>query len=112
MRYFILFIILFIVASSLPWWCITFIMFLSGILCNSNQEAIVTGLILPTVIWMLMIGFRYITGGELIMYRVTNMFELSSIIWLILLSILIPAFTGFLSSLFGYQAKLLIFSKK
>ena len=72
----------------------------------------VAGITIPQIVWLLMFSFRYLSGGELILQRVADMFNLNSPIWLILLSLVVPALTGFLSSLFGYQIKLLIHNKQ
>jgi hypothetical protein len=104
-KYGIIGLILFGVALLCPWWTLGIVMFVVGYQSKTNQEAMIVGISLPPLIWLIMFGIRYVSGGELILQRVTDMFNLHSAIWLVLASLIVPALTGFLSSLFGYQLR-------
>ena len=86
-----------------PWWMLSVIIALTGYFSVSMKEAIFTGNLSAGAAWGIIIAWGYFSGGQVLMTRVAEMMSLDSPILLAIVSILLAAIIGSLSSLSGFN---------
>ena len=85
------------------WWGFCLFTFVIGLICKSVKEAILVNALGAASSWAGMLIYQYFNGGEILMTRVSNIFGISNVIILILISIIIPIILGGLTGWTGYQ---------
>ena len=101
---------IFLVLPFAPWWIIWIIVGVCGWFANNYKEAMRFGGCIVVVAWGIKLGIGYFTGGSILMNRVATMMHLESSFWLIIVSLLLAAIVGMLSSLSGYQLQCFYYS--
>ena len=88
----------------LPWWSLVIHAFLFGKIYTSASKAFFAAGLGGTIAWGMMILFRFQTGGELIIRRVTDMMGVNSPWILILITLLIPMIISGLAGVCGMMS--------
>ena len=93
-----------------PWWMLWIVLGVCGWFATTPKEAMGTGVIVATLTWGIKTGSRFFTGGSILMQRVADMLGLGSSIGLIIATLVFVVFLGGLSTMSGYQLKMLFLS--
>ena len=94
----------------IPWWMLWIVLGVCGWFATTPKEAMGTGIIVATLTWGIKIGSGFFTGGSILMQRVADMMGLGSSIGLIISTLVLVVFLGGLSTMSGYQLKMLFLS--
>ena len=93
-----------------PWWMFWIILGVGGYFANTYRDAIRMGITAATLTWGIKLGIGVFTGGSILMQRVADMMGLGSSIGLIISTLVLVVFLGGLSTMSGYQLKMLFLS--
>ena len=93
-----------------PWWMLWFVLGICGGFATTPKEAMSMGTKVTTLTWGIKIGSKIFTGGFILMQRVADMMGLGSSIGLVIATLVLVGFLGGLSTISGYQLKMLFFS--
>ena len=90
-----------------PWWMLLVFLGLCGWFATTPKEAMSMGAKVATLTWGIKIGSEFFTGGSILMQRVADMMGLGSSIGLVIATLVLVVFLGGLSTMSGYQLKIL-----
>ena len=90
-----------------PWWMLWVVLGICGWFATTPKEAMSMGAKVATLTWGIKIGSEFFTGGSILMQRVADMMGLGSSIVLIIATLVLVVFLGGLSTMSGYQLKML-----
>ena len=93
-----------------PWWMLWVVLGICGWFATTTQAAMSIGVKVATLTWGIKIGSKFFTGGSILMQRVANMMGLGSSIGLVIATLILVVFLGGLSTMSGYQLKMLFLS--
>ena len=93
-KYFAIILFVCLVSQYTYWWIFCLFTFVIGFTCKSAKEAILINALGAASSWAGMLIYQYFNGGEILMIRVSNLFGISNVIVLILISIIIPIILG------------------
>ena len=93
-----------------PWWMLWVVLGACGLFTTNPKEALNIGVKVATLTWGIKIGIKIITGGSILMQRVADMMGLGSSIGLIIATLVLVVFLGGISTISGYQLKMLFLS--
>ena len=93
-----------------PWWILWIVLGACGWFASTPKEAMCIGVIIAALTWGIKIGSEFFTGGSILMQRVADMMGLGSSIGLVIVTLILVVFLGGLSTMSGYQLKLLFLS--
>ena len=91
-----------------PWWILWVVLGTCGLFATNPKEALNLGVKVATLTWGIKIGIKIITGGSILMQRVADMMGLGSSIGLIIATLALVVFLGGISTISGYQLKMLL----
>jgi len=94
-----------IVLPFTPWWIIVIPAIITGTFTTSWKSAVFTGGLGTALGWSLMTTYRYYSGGQIIMLKVSEMFGLSTVHQLVSIMMIIAFVIGASSSLTGYFSR-------
>ena len=90
-----------------PWWMLWVVLGICGWFATTPKEAMSIGAKGATLTWGVKIGSGFFTGGSILMQRVADMMGLGSSIVLVIATLVLVVFLGGLSTMSGYQLKML-----
>ena len=90
-----------------PWWMLWVVLGVCGWFATTPKEAMSIGAKVAPLTWGIKIGSGFITGGSILMQRVADMMGFGSSIGLIIATLVLVVFLGGLSTISGYQLKML-----
>ena len=90
-----------------PWWMLWVVLGVCGWFATTPKEAMSMGAKVATLTWGIKIGSGFFTGGSILMQRVADMMGLGSSIGLVIATLVLVVFLGGLSTMSGYQLKML-----
>ena len=90
-----------------PWWMLWVVLGVCGWFATTPKEAMSMGAKVATLTWGIKIGSEFCTGGSILMQRVADMMGLGSSIGLVIATLVLVVFLGGLSTMSGYQLKML-----
>ena len=90
-----------------PWWMLWVVLGVCGWFATTPKEAMSMGAKVATLTWGIKIGSEFFTGGSILMQRVADMMGLGSSIGLVIATLVLVVFLGGLSTMSGYQLKML-----
>ena len=90
-----------------PWWMLWVVLGVCGWFATTPREAMSMGAKVATLTWGIKIGSEFFTGGSILMQRVADMMGLCSSIGLVIATLVLVVFLGGLSTMSGYQLKML-----
>ena len=93
-----------------PWWMLWIVLGVCGWFTITPKEAMSMGAKVATFTWGIKIGSEFFTGGSILMQRVADMMGLGSSIGLVIATLALVVFLGGLSTMSGYQLKMLFLS--
>jgi len=93
-----------------PWWMLWVVLGVCGWFATTPKEAMSMGAKVATLTWGIKIGSDFFTGGSILMQRVADMMGLGSSIGLVIATLVLVVFLGGLSTMSGYQLKMLFLS--
>ena len=93
-----------------PWWMLWVVLGICGWFATTPKEAMSIGAKVATLTWGIKIGGEFFTGGSILMQRVADMMGLGSSIGLVIATLVLVVFLGGLSTMSGYQLKMLFLS--
>jgi len=109
-RILIISLICFIGLPFTPWWILWIVLGICGWFATTHKEAMSIGVKVATLTWGIKIGSDFFTGGSILMQRVADMMGLGSSIGLVIATLVLVVFLGGLSTMSGYQLKMLFLS--
>ena len=109
-RILIISLICFIGLPFTLWLILWIVLGVCGWFATTPKEAMSIGAKVATLTWGIKIGSGFITGGSILMQRVADMMGLGSSIGLIIATLVLVVFLGGLSTMSGYQLKMLFLS--
>ena len=93
-----------------PWWMLWVVLGICGCFASTPKEAMNMGVKVATLTWGIKIGSEFLTGGSILMQRVADMMGLGSSTGLVIATLVLVVFLGGLSTISGYQLKMLFLS--
>ena len=96
---------IFIIVPLMPWWTMWIILAIYGWNIKNIRDAIISGIGISILIWGTKIGLGYYHGGDLLIKRVSDMMNIGSPLFLIIISLALSGILGALSSMSGYSLK-------
>ena len=93
--------ILFPILYFLPWWSGVIICVIIGFSSNTYKDSILKAGIGLSSCWVIMLVFRWLSGGHILMERIAEMFSVNNPFLLGLIIILLPLILGGISGLTG-----------
>ena len=93
-----------------PWWMLWIILGLYGWFASDYKESIFYSGVLAIICWSMKLGVGFLTGGGMLMNRISHMLGLGSSVLLIFISLLLAGILGGLSGISGYHMKQLAHS--
>ena len=93
-----------------PWWMLWVVLGVCGLFATTTKEAMSIGVKIATLTWGIKICIDFFTGGSILMQRVADMMSLGSSIGLIIATLILVVFLGGISTMSGYQLKMLFLS--
>ena len=109
-RILIISLICYFVLPFTPWWLLWVALGICGLFATTPKKAISIGIKVATLTWGIKIGSKFFTGGSVLMQRVADMMGLGSSIGLVIATLILVVFLGGLSTMSGYQLKMLFLS--
>ena len=100
-------LICFIGLQFTPWWTLWVVLGICGWFATTAKEALSTGVIVALLTWGIKIGIKFFTGGSILVQRVADMMGLGSSIGLIIATLVLIVLLGGISTISGYQLKIL-----
>ena len=94
-------LLLFLILYFLPWWVGVIFCLIIGFFSDNIKSAIQITSSALTISWGIILTYRWIIGGEILMERVANMLHLNNSFMLAGLILIIPLILGGLSGLTG-----------
>jgi len=94
-------LILFPVLYFLPWWAGVIYCVIIGAIAESNISAIQIGSSTLTITWAIILFYRWIIGGEILMARVATMMNVNNSFMLAIIILILPIIIGGVSGLTG-----------
>ena len=93
-----------------PWWILWVVLGICGLFSTTPKEAMNIGAKVASLTWGIKIGSGFFKGASILMQRVADMMGLGSSIGLIIATLVLVVFLGGLSTMSGYQLKMLFLS--
>ena len=93
-----------------PWWMFWVVLGVCGWFATTPKEAMSIGSEVAILTWGIKLGRGFFTGGSILMQRVADMMGLGSSLLLILVTLVFAVIMGGLSTMSGYQLKMLFLS--
>ncbi len=90
-----------------PWWILWIVLGVCGWFATTPKGAMSMGAKVAVLTWGIKIGSEFFTGGSILMQRVADMMGLGSSIGLVIATLVLVVFLGGLSTMSGYQLKML-----
>ena len=109
-RILIISLICFLGLPFTPWWMMWIALAVCGWFVNTYREAMGIGVATASLTWGIKIGIGFFSGGSILIQRVADMMGLGSSIGLIIATLVLVVFLGGLSTMSGYQLKMLFLS--
>jgi hypothetical protein len=100
-KIFIFVLILFPILYFFPWWTGVIYCLIIGAFAENNKSAIQLSSSTLTVAWAIILIYRWIIGGEILMARVATMMNVNNSFILAFAILLLPIIIGGLSGLTG-----------
>tara|TARA_Y100000996_G_scaffold156110_1_gene120252 strand:+ start:838 stop:1185 length:348 start_codon:yes stop_codon:yes gene_type:complete len=94
-----------LVLSQLPWWFVVVTSSMVGLISRSYLTSLLNGFLCGALPWLTMFFYKFYTGGELIITRVSAMIGFEHWTGAMIVTILIGGFCGLLGSLCAYSFK-------
>ena len=94
-------LILFPVLYFLPWWTGVIYCLIIGAMAESNKSAIQIGSSTLTITWAIILFYRWVIGGEILMARVATMMNVNNSFMLAIIILIFAIVLGGISGLTG-----------
>ena len=97
--------VIFIIAISyfLPWWILSIITLIIGYSSTKEMEAIINGLIIGVLSWLLVLIYMLYNGGDNLFTKMSLVLNMKNPILLIIFSSALSGLLGLVSSWTGWQ---------
>ena len=93
-----------------PWWMLWIVLGVCGWFATTPKEAMSMGVKVAILTWGIKIGSKFFIGASILVHRVADMMGLGSSIGLVIATLILVGFLGGLSTISGYQLKMLFLS--